>query len=242
MSELLCVLYPEEGPEPAPGQRVLLSKDESHHLVRVRRAHQGREVWAITGSGAAARSVLVRADMSAAVIAIEEVVEEWREPARRITLFQALIRPAQFDQIVEAGSELGMTALIPLETGQVERRGLRMERWRRLAAESAKQCGRGWIPRIGEVLSWQEFRAQRLTMPLLVSVSDAGRSLAGLVASGELGETGPVGLLVGPEGDFTPMERKDLRAMGAVAVHLGPRRLRSETAALNALSLLLQST
>jgi 16S rRNA (uracil1498-N3)-methyltransferase len=242
MSELLCVLYPEEGPEPVPGQRVLLSQDESHHLVRVRRAREGREVWAITGSGAAARSVLVRPDTAAAVIAIEEVVENWREPARRVTLFQALIRPAQFDQIVELGSELGMSTLIPVETARVERKGVRMERWRRLAAESAKQCGRGWIPRIGEVLSWQEFRGQHLTMPLLVAVSDGGRSLAGMAASGKIAETGPVGLLIGPEGDFTPTEREDLRAMRAVGVHLGPRRLRSETAALEALSLLLQSS
>lgn len=239
MSEMICALAP--GAEPTVGDSLCLGAEESHHLVRVRRAGKGSEVWAINGGGTAARCRLVDPDTAAAILRVEEVVSEWREPARRVVLFQALVRPAEMDRIVEKGTALGVRTIVPLETARMERKGIRLERWRRLAAESAKQCGRGRIPAVEDLCTWAGFVKRKINGTLLVAYSGAERGLREYVAVGN----GPplpeddLALLVGPEGDMTPRERAILLEKGVLEVHLGPRRLRSEDAALKALALLL---
>ena len=161
MSEMICVFWPGTEEELQTGASIVLSERESHHLIRVRRCREREQVWAITGRGPACRCTITSADLSAA---IEEIVDMWREPARRVTLYQALIRPAMMDLIVEQGTELGITRLVPLLTERVERVGAKIDRWRRVAEESAKQCGRGWIPEISATMEWNTFLKQK--MPL----------------------------------------------------------------------------
>ena len=240
MSELICVLWPREEGEPVRGSRIKLSGQESHHAVRVRRCAKGTEVWAITGTGAAARCAVIDPDPGATVVEVVEVVNDWREPPRRVTLYQALVRPASMDRIVEQGTTLGMYGLVPLLTERVQRRGVKLERWRRLAAESAKQCGRGWIPFISTALEWEEFTGKIPATALLVASDEANSGLFDILSEpGVIPAEGPVAVVIGPEGGLVSAELEFLRSMGALEVNLGSRRLRSETAAVAVLSLLL---
>jgi len=239
MSELTCVLIP--GHQVHPGEEVVLDARESHHLVRVRRLAEGDEVWAIVGDGTAARCLLQVPDQRQACLSVEEVVADWREPVRRVTLFQAIVRGQQMDRIVESGCALGLFSLVPLLTTRVERRNARLDRLQRLAAESAKQCGRGRIPTIAPIMDWIAFMARPNRETLLTAHAEAEETLSEMLSGGEPAVGREVCLVVGPEGDFTPLERTQLRDKGALEVGLGPRRLRSEDAALMALSLLLSS-
>lgn len=233
MSELICVLWPGTDEELRTGGSIVLSERESHHLIRVRRCREREQVWAITGRGPACRCTITGADPSAAQLEIEEIADMWREPARRVTLYQALIRPAMMDLIVEQGTELGITRLVPLLTDHVERVGAKIDRWRRVAEESAKQCGRGWIPEISATMEWSTFLNQKMLNPLIVSHDKAEQSLREVIHEGLLiPASGDMCVIVGPEGGFTLNELDDLRKLGSTEVNLGVRRLRSETSAL----------
>jgi 16S rRNA (uracil1498-N3)-methyltransferase len=239
VSDLVCALWPSDGPGLVAGVEAELDADESHHLCRVKRLAEGAEVWAIGGTGKAGRCRLLAADAAGARVAVEEVVEEWREPPGRVVLAQSLVRPAAMDLVVSGGTALGMYGMVPLRTERVERGRARPDRWSRLAAEAAKQCGRGRIPRIGPERHIEELAELTESGRLVVAHADAPDPLAGHELAAHVSAGGGVVLVIGPEGDLTGAEQEQLRDMGAVEVHLGPRRLRSEDAALKALALLL---
>ena len=105
MSELLCVLWPAGAGEPVPGAGCRLEPDESHHLLRVRRARLGEEVWAVVGDGRGVRCTLAGIGGREAELRVEEVVERWREPGLSVTLYQAPIRARAFEEILESEEE-----------------------------------------------------------------------------------------------------------------------------------------
>jgi 16S rRNA (uracil1498-N3)-methyltransferase len=239
MSELLCVLWPVEAAGPEPGTVCRLEPDESHHLLRVRRVGLGREVWAVVGDGRGARCTLTGIEEGQAELRVEEIVEGWRESELQLTLYQAPIRARAFEEVLESGTGLGLTGLVSVLTARVERNRLREDRLARIAAESAKQCGRGLIPETGRSLTWREFMAEAAEQVLLVA-DESGTESAGEAARALRAEgIGRIGLLIGPEGGLTPEERAEAAGAGGRIVHLGVRRLRSETAAIAALSLIL---
>jgi len=196
-------------------------------------------VWAVSGTGPACHCRLKDADPGATTLAVEEIVTQWREPDREVTLFQGVIRSGQLEQIVEQGTVIGMRRLTPLITERVERRGVRLDRLRRIARETVKQCGRGRIPDIEEPLSWSEFLSRGFEDPMLVADTAAEVGLSHFVHSVGLPGQGSIGLLIGPEGGLTDSELTAVTGSGGIQVHLDVRRLRSETAAAAALSLLL---
>lgn len=246
MSELHCVFWPAGRGEPAPGMRVRLSPPESHHAVRVRRIRSDQEVWAITGEGPAARCVMRETDPAGALLEVVEVQQEWREPSLHVTVYQALVRSAAMEGIIEQGTAIGMRRLIPVFSGRVERSGVKLERWERIAAEAAKQCGRGWIPDLTEPLEWDRFLEEAASIPFLIADESAEHQIsAGLIDEllpGREKGGSELGVLIGPEGGFSGQELEAARAAGGVCVHFGPRRMRSETAASVALTLLLIGT
>jgi 16S rRNA (uracil1498-N3)-methyltransferase len=242
VSGIECVLHEAGDAGPEIGGEIVLTAEESHHAVRVRRLRAGDPVWAVSGTGTAWRCRLEEADPREARLQVFEAVPRWREPEREVRLYQGLIRSAHLEQIVEQGTAIGMTRLTPLITDRVERHGARTDRLRRIAREAVKQCGRGLIPDVDDPLPWEAFLSQRGDDLLLVADSEAETGLARFISSSRLPETGTIGVVIGPEGGLTPAEMEALTATGAVPVHLGDRRLRSETAAAAALSLLLIGT
>ena len=239
MSDLICVYEPGLGADLKVGTLVRLGAEESHHLCRVRRVGEGREVWVITGEGPAGRCVVEDPDPAGAGLRVHDVAAFWREPSLRVTLAQGLVRPAEMDAIITAASALGVHAIAPLLTERVERRGVRIERWQRLAAESAKQAGRGWVPRILPEAALEDFLRGVEYDRLLVAHPDSPVPLADVKKDLEADGAARLILVVGPEGDLTPKEREALSELGGAEYSLGERRLRSELAALKALALLL---
>lgn len=238
MSELHCVLWPDGAPDPEPGLSVALEPDESHHLIRVRRVREGEEVWAVVGDGRGLRCEL-ETGPDGARVRVREIVEQWREPPVRITLYQAQIRPAALEQALSGGTALGLAAFVPVLTERVERGRVRTGRLERIAAEAAKQCGRGLIPSVSEPRPWSVFLPEAVRFPLLVADDDGYQSLGDVGRELRARGVDDLGLLIGPEGGLSRAERDDAEAAGARIVHCGARRLRSETAAVAALSILL---
>ena len=233
--------------EPAPAE-IRLSPEESHHLVTVNRCSRGDPVVAFDGHGREWVTECVDASKSATVLRVKEA----RPAASRefsITLAQALPKGATMDAIVRQATEVGAARIIPLisERTQVhldgDRAEKKVEKWRTTAVEAAKQCGNPWLPEIAPIQNFAIFisGAKEYDLKLVASLHAGPTTLKKALAtfSHKHGHAPRSALwLVGPEGDFSSAEMTAAISAGFVPVTLGPLVLRSDTAAIFALSTL----
>jgi 16S rRNA (uracil1498-N3)-methyltransferase len=144
----------------------------------------------------------------------------------------APVKRAQTDWLVEKATELGAAKLIPVMTKRTVAERVRLDRLKSIAIEAAEQCGRTRLPEIAESLSLPRFLESREPTRALYFADEAGGEPAA-----QAFKPGASLILTGPEGGFTDEERAAVQAVpNAVAISLGPRILRAETAALAALS------
>lgn len=233
---------------PTGATEIRLSPEESHHLVTVNRCGRRDPVTAFDGHGREWLTECTDASRGAAVLRVKEA----RAATTRtfsITLAQALPKGSTMDEIVRQATEVGAARIIPLisERTQVhldgDRADKKVEKWRTTAIEAAKQCGNPWLPEIASVRKFDGFLATakdydlRLVASLHAGTTTLKTALAAFAR--QHGHPPRHALwLVGPEGDFSPMEMTAAITAGFVPVTLGPLVLRSDTAALYALSIL----
>lgn len=231
-----------------PAGRALLEGEEAHHAARVLRLRPGDPVVLLDDSGYEYAGELLTLDSRAprCEVTCRAARLSPGEPATRIHLLQGLPKGDKVEYVVEKGTEAGISRFalvrtgrsIPRFDGDAIRR--RLERWRRIAAEAAKQCRRGRRPEVvadGEVTAAVEALRAR-GVPVLLLWEQAERSLKACLRSwGKRPEE--VGIVVGPEGGFGPDEAQALTALGAEAVSLGKRILRTESAGPIAAALVL---
>jgi 16S rRNA (uracil1498-N3)-methyltransferase len=210
------------------GPRVSLDDSEAHHL-RVRRAKAGERVEILDGAGLRGIGRLVQ-DGKRWAVELQSTELESR-PAE-LTLAVAAGDRDRFAWMIEKAAELGVTAVVPLETARSTGvatgiRDAHLHRLRRLALEATKQCGAAWAMQVEEPISLQEFLARP---------TDGLQWLAdrsGVPAVTEL-DPSPLTVVIGPEGGLSDQERQALVSAGYQPVILGPHTLRFETAALAA--------
>ena len=165
-----------------------------------------------------------------------------REAEIRVTLAQAVLKSDRFEWVLQKGTELGVAAFQPLLTRRtvaVAHGALgegKLERWRRIVTEAAEQSGRCVVPRVAPPAPLEATLAA--TDALGAAVGGGARATVRRgPARGGRGGGRAVRLLVGPEGGFEPQEAAAAVTAGAFSATLGPRILRSETAALAAVAL-----
>jgi 16S rRNA (uracil1498-N3)-methyltransferase len=235
------LLYPV--PHDAPA-RIEVDGPRFHHLIHVLRLAVGDELEVFDGRGRSFAGQVAAIGRSSAEISIGQAISAPR--ARRIVLIQCVPKSDKMEWIVQKGTELGAAVFAPVESARTVVRltraksQQRLERWRTIAEEAARQCGRSDVP---EVLPMDGLaaRVQSLPSPRRCYALDEeepalslGQALAPL-----LSDPSPVALVIGPEGGFERLEMKSLVALGATPVTLGRNKLRSETAALAALAVVL---
>jgi 16S rRNA (uracil1498-N3)-methyltransferase len=233
--------------EPARlADEVVVLVDEDHrYLTRVLRLGVGETVVLFDGKSVEATARISRVGPRALELRIEERRPVLADTRPQVTLIQGLAKGDKLDLVVQKATELGLARFIPVTTARaVQRldvnaaRALqRRARWQKIAREAARQSGRLDVPEIEGVTT--------LTTALRASAKDALKLMLWEGARqtplrGELPATPPqqIVIVVGPEGGFTVEEVEEARQDGFVAVGLGPRVLRTETAALVMLSIL----
>jgi 16S rRNA (uracil1498-N3)-methyltransferase len=233
---------------PANATEIRLAPEESHHLVTVNRCSRGDPVVAFDGHGHEWLTECIDAGKSGTVLHIKE-----SRPAQvrsfEITLGQALPKGSTMDDIVRQATEIGAARIVPLlsERTQVHLDGDRADKktgkWRTAAIEAAKQCGNPWLPEIAPLQALLPFltTASGYDLKLIASLHAGTTTLKKTLATyaakhGHAPRT--VLWLVGPEGDFSPAEMTAAITAGCTPVTLGPLVLRSDTAAVYALSIL----
>jgi 16S rRNA (uracil1498-N3)-methyltransferase len=213
--------------------RAALTPEAAHYLRDVLRLGPGAEVEVFDGEGASWPGRLEEG-----LLALRLGPRREARPALSLWLLPALAKGEKMDLVVQKATELGATVLAPwaAERSVVrldgEKGEARAERWRRIAAEAARQCGRADVPAIhapgtlGEALATVPAGHARFVFHPGGAPLPAAASPAGVVA------------VVGPEGGLTAAEVEACERAGAVRASLGPRVLRAETAAVVATALL----
>ncbi len=217
-------------PESFQGEQVVFSSEIARQMRSVLRLHPGEEVLVLDGRGRAFRVALTYVEKGAAGGRVLERMTATGEPAGELVLCQALSKGERFEWVLQKGVELGVTVFQPMVTRRTLRKrpgAGRWPRWRRIIREAAEQSGRGKLPRLLEPVSFADALAARQgrgLLPTVFSQEPVGVALSGV--------SWPVTLFVGPEGGFAPEEVAQARTAGVVPVTLGPRTLRTETAAI----------
>lgn len=184
-------------------------------------------------AGNAARGIVESIGRDSAVIAVKEPVPS-RESPLAIHLAMAVIQLEKFELVLQKGTELGVKTFIPLVTERVELRPERYanktERWNKIVFEAVKQCGRAVVPKIEAPATFEDILEQNGEK--LLFDADAGPPTANRQPPTDLT------ILIGPEGGWSEDELRSARDHGVVFERLGPRRLRAETAAIAAVSVI----
>lgn len=236
-----CFIDPGQWDDPL----VALSEGESHHLLTVLRAREGEQVTVFDGRGRTAPARI--AGVRPAELELTGPVAEHARPSD-LTLIQAVPKGHRMDFIIEKGTELGMSRIMPVLTENTVTRPAgkqadnKLERWNKIALSAARQCGTPWLPDINPVTGLEQALDQCGGFDLLLvgSLRSGARRFKDVLAekSEVLGGCPAIGVLIGPEGDFTSSEYELAEVKGAVPVSFGGLVLRVETASIYALSVL----
>lgn len=227
---------------------ISLPDDVAHYLRRVLRLNAGAEFVAFDGSGAEYRAALRLEGDEASGEIIERLPD--RAPQRlHLTLYQGLPKGKKLPLIIQKATELGVARIVPVQTDRATVRledkdtEGRRQRWQKVADEAAEQSHRIAAPEIGPVMSWAEALAdwRQSSQPgLMPDETLAGQPGHGLRETMErLSHPDSVSVFIGPEGGISPQEAAAGREAGLEPISLGPRILRTETAAIVVCALLL---
>lgn len=195
------------------GEHVILVAGGIEHEVRLETVSTGR----VIGRVVARRAVLT-------------------EPPFRLTLALPLLKGDRSEEVIEAASQLGVARFIPFVSARSvvnELSAPKLERWRRIAHESAETARRGWSPEVEPAIAWSALAA-RLDGTVLVCWEEAREPHLGSIVI-----SGACSVVIGPEGGLGADEVEVLIARAARTVSLGPRNLRAETAAIAAIALVV---
>ncbi|MEZ5531151.1 MAG: 16S rRNA (uracil(1498)-N(3))-methyltransferase [Steroidobacteraceae bacterium] len=225
----------------APHREHALSRRASEHVLRVLRLRAGDSLTLFDGRGGEYPARLVRAAKLAAVAQTGDHVAAERESPLAITLLQSMARGEKMDWIVQKATELGVARIVPvaMERSVVrfagdERADRRLAHWQAVAAAACEQCGRNRLPAIDAPMDLLAALAiAEASADLRLLLSPQGEDSLATVAP-----SAGVALLVGPEGGFEEREVDAALRHGFRAVRFGPRVLRTETAAVAAITAL----
>lgn len=214
-----------------------LTGDKAHYLATVLRCSPGSKLSVIDNSGSAYLACIVSVSKKNAILQIGERCEPAPESLLDITLMQGLLKGEKMEFVIQKASELGVRQLFPVITERSQIRETRkLQRWKKIAEEASRQCGRAAVTR---VLEPQELEVVIHSLDNSITAGIIFWEHAGLPFSSSLEKcrgNKQVILLTGPEGGFSENEVRRAAEKGFHVTSMGKRILRAETAAIAAVS------
>jgi 16S rRNA (uracil1498-N3)-methyltransferase len=223
----------------AAGRGYVVSGTAANHISRVLRLREDDELTLFDGRGGEHGGRIVSFRKDAVQVEVQEHRPVERESALDLTLVQGVSRGERMDIVMQKATELGVRRIVPvltersvvrLDDGRSERK---VQHWRAIVIAACEQCGRNRVPEVASPAGLHE--------TLRALDADSTRVLLspeGTLRAKDLAGPSKVTLLIGPEGGLSDNERHAAVAAGFQQVRLGPRILRTETAALAALAAL----
>ncbi|MBX3052094.1 MAG: 16S rRNA (uracil(1498)-N(3))-methyltransferase [Caldilineaceae bacterium] len=226
-----------------PGQPVDLSP-LAHQLRTVLRLSPGETILLLDNASFAYPTEISRLDKNAAAGNVLSRETAGGEPPVALSLYLCALKADKFEWVLQKGVEIGVSRFVPVISSRTivrpaEKITRKYTRWQTIIREAAEQCGRGRLPLLADPLDWGAAVAEPSGLRLLpweetnTTSLTLGAALAGANSPAECS------LLIGPEGGIDSPEAAQAIAAGWLAVTLGPRILRAETAAITAAGLIL---
>ncbi len=223
-----------------PGHRIALPDGVARHAVGVLRLRDGDDVILFNGDGSECLGQLCKSGKGAEVL-LKSVCSPERESPLDITLVQGISSGERMDYTLQKAVELGVAAIQPVLMRRTivrlegDKRGRRRQHWQGVAISACEQCGRNHVPPVGGILDFHEWLATvpHLAGQLFLLDPEATLTLRALAAP-----AGAAVLLAGPEGGVDDYERDAALRAGFTRLSLGPRLLRTETAAVAAIAIM----
>jgi 16S rRNA (uracil1498-N3)-methyltransferase len=224
------------------GTRITLEGSAAGHVTRVLRLRVGAALTLFNGQGGEYAASIDQAHGGSVTVAVGAAHAVERESPLPVTLAQGMSRGERMDLVVQKATELGVAHLVPLLTERsvvqldAQHVGRRVRHWRAIAVAACEQCGRNRLPEISPPVALPEYLRTQAAGAAQVRLMLAPGGQPRIGAGTQPGSA--VSVLVGPEGGLTDEEERAAVAAGFTPVRLGPRILRTETAALAALAVL----
>ncbi len=221
----------------AVGQTVELDENARRHVVQVLRLRAGDRIVLFNGKGGECPATIVQAGKRSVQVRIDDCTDIDRESPLNVHLGLGISKGERMDFALQKATELGVAQITPLFTERVvvrlddKRLNKRLDHWRGVIVAACEQSGRNRLPVLHDAVSFDDWLAARDEACRLFLDPLAARSLKDLPAPGTR-----VALAIGPEGGFSDRERDRIRLRDFTGVQLGPRILRTETAAMAALA------
>ena len=234
-------------PEAVQGNSIIFDSELAHHMGKVLRLAPGEQVTVCTGDGMVYLAELEQFSKDSVTGRILEVLENQKETDVQIVLYQGMPKGDKLELIVQKCTELGVSAVIPVETGRsivhldAKKAEKKIERWQKIAHEASQQSKRVQVPEIGPYLTWKQCLAQLKDddgLTIIFWEDEQTQSLKHLLRS-QNEKPRKINMIVGPEGGLSEDEVNQLREIGAVSASLGKRILRTETAGLAGVAIIL---
>ena len=226
--------------------RITLTGPDLNHMKNVLRMRVGEDVWISDGGEREYHCSIEEFQEDQAVLHILDSQESHYELPSRIYLFQGLPKGDKMELIIQKAVELGAYAVVPVETRRcvvkldAKKAQKKVARWQQISESAAKQSKRMLIPEIKNVMSWKEALAFAKELDVLLIPYELAKGMKEtreILAGIRPGQS--VGIFIGPEGGFEEEEVGDAMEAGAKPVTLGKRILRTETAGMTMLSILM---
>lgn len=229
--------------ESLAGDPIVIEGGDARHISLSLRMKQGEELILCDGKGTEAVCTVASLCPESVVLDVKERRASETEPKTRVTLYQALPKSDKLEYIVQKAVELGVYRIVPVLTSRCISRpdektaAKKRERLCKIAAEAAKQSGRGILPEVGGVLTFKNAVKEMSTAALPIFFFEhADLPLRKYM---EKYTGGDIAVMVGAEGGFSDEEAAFAEENGLLSASLGPRILRCETAPVAALSAIM---
>ncbi len=236
-------LFFREGCALQAGSAVALAADDLKHAGRVLRLKPGDTVMIADGRGLAFLSLVIKVEAYEILVKLETALPSTESPLT-LVLCPALLKGEKMDSVIRQATELGVTRIAPVITARsIPQPGCRpddnrLKRWRTIVRSSAAQCKRAFLPAVDQVRTLPQLIQAAGQNTLIVPWEEDQATPLAAFKPQELSYEGKaLFLMIGPEGGFAPQEIEELKLGGALPVNLGPRILRSDTAAAAAITL-----
>ena len=233
-------------PGQVKGKTIYIEGSDVNHMKNVLRMKKGEQLMISDGDN---HKYLCRLEKFREESAVVEIIEEEKKDTElpsEIYLFQGLPKSDKMELIIQKAVELGVYEVIPTVTKRTvvkldaKKAAKKTERWREIAKSAAKQSGRGVIPSVAEVMDYRAAIKYAEDLDILLIPYELAEGMEITKTQIESIEPGQsVGIFIGPEGGFEKEEVELVKAAGACEITLGKRILRTETAGLAILSILM---
>ena len=216
--------------------KVLITGGDAAHISKVLRTEVGEVLTLCDGEGTDFSAKVTECAKECICLDILDTFPCLAEPNVSVTLFQGIPKQSKMDYIIEKCTELGISRIVPVSTKRSvvkiddkKSEAKKLERWRKIASESVKQCGRGTIPCVTEVMSVKEAIELSKSLDLTLAAYECEEETS--IKSALKGKTPKsVGIFIGPEGGLDDKEVEMFKNVNIKTVTLGKRILRTETA------------